>query len=121
MCKKSRFRGDFEKQNGKRTQGLLESPSHYFYHIYWALATKLFSEKSLSLIAQILGLLVNTSAAHEKYLVLQRDNLTIPVHMHLTQKLKTFRQLLAGFFKSILILLAHWLPMKCILFLIEAI
>ena len=64
---------------------------------------KLFSEKSLFLILQILGLLVKTLAADEKYLLLQRDNLTMPVQMQLTQKLKTFWQFLAAFLKSVLI------------------
>ena len=64
---------------------------------------KLFSEKCLFLILQILGLLVKTLAVDEKYLVLQRDNLTMPVQMQLTQKLKTFWQFFAAFLKSALI------------------
>ena len=39
-------------------------------------------------------------AANEKYPVLNRDNLTIPIQMQLSQKEKTFSQFLDAFFKS---------------------
>ena len=51
---------------------------------------------------QILGLLVNTLTANENYPVLDRDNLMIPIQMHLSQKQKTFSQFLGGFSKSTL-------------------
>ena len=47
-------------------------------------------------------LLVNTSAADEKYPVLNRDNLTIPIHMELSQKEKTFSEVLDSFLNSLL-------------------
>ena len=47
---------------------------------------------SLLLAWKILGLLVSTLAAYEKYLVLHRDNLMIPIHMELSQKQKTFSE-----------------------------
>ena len=100
MSKKSRFRGCFEKQYGKRAQILLRSPSQHLYYIHWSLARKLCSKKSLLLTCQILGLLVNTLAADEKYPVLNRDNLTIPIQMQLSQKQKTFSQFFAAFLKS---------------------
>ena len=50
----------------------------------------------------MLGLLVNTLAADEKFPILNRDNLTIPVQMQLYQKKKTFPQFFAAFFKYIL-------------------
>ena len=56
---------------------------------------------SLSLTWQLLGLLVNTLAADEKYPLLNRDNLAIPIQMQLSQKQKTFAQFLAEFFKFI--------------------
>ena len=56
--------------------------------------------KSLLLAFQVLGLLVKTLAADEKYPALNRDNLTIPVQMQLSMKKKTFSQFLAAFFKS---------------------
>ena len=57
-------------------------------------------KKSLLLTCQILGLLVNTLAADEKYPVLNRDNLTIPIQMQLSQKQKTFSQFLGAFLQS---------------------
>ena len=48
---------------------------------------------------QILGLLANTLAADEKYPVLNRDNLTIPIQMQLSQKQKTFSEFFAAFLK----------------------
>ena len=57
-------------------------------------------KKSLLFTCQILVLLVNTLAANEKYPVLNRDNLTIPIQMQLSEKEKTFSQFLDAFFKS---------------------
>ena len=54
---------------------------------------------SLLLTFQILGLLFNTLPAREKYPVLNRDNLTIPIQMLLSQKRKIFSEFLAAFFK----------------------
>ena len=48
----------------------------------------------------MLGLLVNTLAADEKYPVLNRDNLTIPIQRQLSQQYKTFTQFLSSFSKS---------------------
>ena len=39
-------------------------------------------------------------ATDEKYAVLNRDNLLIPIQMQLFQKQKTFSELFAGFSKS---------------------
>ena len=50
----------------------------------------------------MLGLLVNTLAANENYLVLHRDKLTIPIDMLLSRKEKNFSQFFAEFLKSIL-------------------
>ena len=44
-------------------------------------------------------MVVNTLAADEKYPVLNRDNLTIPIQMQLSQKKKTFSQFLGAFLK----------------------
>ena len=41
-------------------------------------------------------------AAHEKYPVLNKDNLRIPIQMQLSEKQKNFSQFLAAFLKSIL-------------------
>ena len=57
-------------------------------------------KKSLLLTWKILQLLVNTLAANEKYPVLNRDNLTIPIQMQLSQKQKTSFQFLAAFWTS---------------------
>ena len=102
MSKKANFRGCFDEQYGKCAQTLLKSSSHHLYHIHWSLATKLYLKKSLLLTCQILRLLVNTLAAEEKCPVLNRENLTIPIQMQLSQKQKTFSQFFAAFLKSTL-------------------
>ena len=100
MSKKSRFRGCFDKQYGKRAQALLKSASQHLYHIHRSLPRKLSWKKSLLLTCQILGLLVNTLATDEKYPVLNRENLTIPIQMQLSQKQKPFCKAFAAFLKS---------------------
>ena len=56
-------------------------------------------QKSLLFTGKIVGLLVNTFPADEKYPVLKRDNLTIPIQIQLSQKHKTFCQLFTPFLK----------------------
>ena len=56
--------------------------------------------KSLLFTCHILGLLVNTLAADEKYPVPNRDNLTIPIQMQLSRKKKTFFLFYPAFLKS---------------------
>ena len=47
----------------------------------------------------MLGLIVKALAANEKYPLLKRDNLTIPIQMQLSQKQKTFSEFFAAFLK----------------------
>ena len=90
MSKKSRFTGPFDKQHGKRSQGLLKYGWQHLYQIHLSLSSQLSWKKSLLLTCKILVLLVNTLAADEKYPVLNRDNLTIPIQMQLSQKKNLF-------------------------------
>ena len=99
MFKKFHFRGPFDKQYGKRDEALSKFPSQHFYQIHLSLLRQLCWKKSLFLTCKILGLLVNTLASHENYLLLHRDNLTIPIKMQLSQKQKPFSQLLAAFLR----------------------
>ena len=48
----------------------------------------------------MLGSFVNTLATGEKYLVLNRDNLTIPIPMQLSQKKKVFLKFFTAFLRS---------------------
>ena len=100
MSKKSHIRGCFDKQYGKRSQILFKSVSQHLYSIHWSLAMKLCSKKSLLLICLILGPLVNTLAADENYPLHNREYLTIPIQMYLSEKKKTFSQFFATFLKS---------------------
>ena len=103
MSKKSRFSRYFRQQYGKRDQVLLKSGSQHLYHMHWSLLSQLSWENSLLLTCQILGLLVYTLAADEKCAVLKRDNLTIPIQMHISQKHKKFSEFFATFLKYRLI------------------
>ena len=100
MSKKSHFRGCFDKENVKRAQTRFKSASCHLYHIHQSLPSQFSWKKAFLLTCQILGLLVNTLAADEKYPVLNRDNLTIPIQMQLSQKQKTFSQLFRELLKS---------------------
>ena len=63
-------------------------------------------EKSLFVISKILRTVFNTFTSYENYSLLNRDNLTQPVHMQLSQKQKIFPEFFFffffAFFKSIL-------------------
>ena len=100
MSIKSCFRGPIDKQHGKRAQALLKSASHHLYHIHRSMSNQLSWKKSPLLTCQILALFVNILAADEKYPVLNRDSLKIPIQMQLSPKQKTFSLFYAVFFKS---------------------
>ena len=100
MSKKSRFRGCFHNQYGKRAQTLLKSASQYRHHIHRSLPRKSSWKKSLLLTCQILRLLVNILATNEKSPVLYRDNLTIPILMQLSEKTKSSSACFRAFLKS---------------------
>ena len=97
MSKKSCFRRPFGKQYGKRVKALLKYGSQHLYHNHLSLVRKLFLKNSLLLTCQILGLLVNTLVADEKYPVLNTDNLAIPIQIQLSQKQKIFLKFLLNF------------------------
>ena len=102
MSTKSRFRGPFDNQHGKRAQAMLKSESQHLYHIHRSFPRKLSWKKFLFLTYKILGLLVNTLPTNEKYLVLHRDNLMIPIQMQFSKKQKTFSEFFAAVLKSVL-------------------
>ena len=100
MSKKSRFKGSFGKQHGKRAQTLLKFEWKHLYHIYWWLWRQLTCKKSLLVICKISRLFPNTLSADGKYSLLNRDNLTQPIQMQLSGKQKTFSQFFSAFLKS---------------------
>ena len=98
MSKEERFRGPFEEQHGKRAQTLLKFASQHLYRIYWLLWGRLNWKKSLLVIWQIWQLFGSILAANDKYRDLNRDKLTIPIQMQLSQKEKTFPRFFSVFF-----------------------
>ena len=99
MSKKFCFRGPFNKQHGRCAKALLKFASHHLYYIHWSLPSQLSWKKSLWLTCIFLGLLVNTLAADEKYPVLNRDNLTIPIQMQLSLRQETLSQVFSAILK----------------------
>ena len=59
-------------------------------------------EKVFLVIHKILRLFVNTWTVNDKHYPLNRNNLTQPIQMELSQKQKTFSQFFFAFLKSIL-------------------
>ena len=87
-CLKSSVSED--KQHGKRSQELLKSVRQHLYHTQWSLWRKLCWEKSLLVICKMLGLLVNTLTADDKFSDFNRVILTQPIQMQLSKKQKLF-------------------------------
>ena len=100
MPKKSRFKGSFGKQHGKRAQTLLKFAWQHLYHIYWSLWRQLTFKKFLLVICKISRLFPNTLSADGKYSLFNRDNLTQPIQMQVSRKQKTFSQFFSAFLKS---------------------
>ena len=90
MCKNSCFRLPFQKEHGKLVSTLFEFERQHLYHIYGSTGRQLSRKKDLLVICQRLRLFVKTMTAVDKCSLLDRDNLKQPIHMQLSQKLKTF-------------------------------
>ena len=90
MCKKSRFRLPFQKEHGKLVSTLFKFERQHLYHIYCSTGRELSCKKSLLVIWESLRRFVNTMSAVDKCSLPIRDNLMEPLHMQLSQKLKTF-------------------------------
>ena len=121
---KSRFKGSFGKQHGKRTQTLLKFAWQHLYGIYWSLWTGFSYKKSLLVICKISRLFPNTLSADGKYSNFKRDNLRQRIYMQVSRKQKPFSQFFAAFLKYAIsgdCFLTHWVPMASILFSIETI
>ena len=100
MSKKSPFKGSFEKQHSKRHETFLKFAWQHLYHIYWSLWIQLTCKKSPLVICKISRLFPNTLSADGKYSLLNRDNLTQPIHMQLAGNKKTICEFFCGFLKS---------------------
>ena len=84
----------------KRGLALSKSASQHLYHIQRSLPRKLSWKKSLLLTCKILGLIFNTLAADDRYHIPDKDNLTIPTQMQLSERQQTSSQFLAAFLIS---------------------
>ena len=100
MSKKFRFRLPFQKEHGKRVSTLSKFERQNLYHIYWSMRRKFSCKKSLLVICKSLRLFVNTMSAVDKCSLRNTDNLMQPIHIHLSQKVKSFSQFFPAFSKS---------------------
>ena len=96
MCKKARFRLSFLKEHCKLVSTLFKFEQQHMYHIYWSTGRQLSCKISLLVIWESLRLFLNTMSAVDKCSLTNRDNLMQPIHMQLSQNLKTF----CGFFPA---------------------
>ena len=90
ISRKSRFRGSFDKWQGKRAETLLKSERQHLYHIFWSLWRQVGLKKSLWLICKALGQVVIPLTDNGKYSALNRRNLLQHFQMQLCEKRKTF-------------------------------
>ena len=102
MSKKSRFRGHFDRQDGKGDQTMLKFERNQLYHISWSLWRQLFWKQSLLVISKVLRIFVNILTADDKYFLLNRNNLRHPIQMQLSQKQKAFSEILSAILKYML-------------------
>ena len=94
---KSCFRLPFQKEHGKRVSTLFKSERQHLRHIYCSTGRQFSGKKSLLVICQRLRLFVNTMTAVDKCSLPNRDNLNQPIHMQLSQILKSFSSFILHF------------------------
>ena len=116
MSKKTRFKGSFEKQHGKRAQTLLKLAWQHLYDIYWSLWRQLTCKRSLVVTCKISRLFPKTLCDDAKFSLFNRSNLTEPILMQVSGKEKTFCQFFTAFYKSSLNL-EHFQKKRCLSYL----
>ena len=97
VCKKSHFRLPFQKEHDKLVSNLFKFEWQHLHHIYLSTGRQLSCKKSLLVIAESFRLSVNTMNAVDKCSLPSRGNLMQPIHMQLSQKLKTFCSFILNF------------------------
>ena len=100
MRKKYRWRLPFQKKHGKRVSTMFKFERQHLYHIYWSTRRQLSCKRSLLVIRKRLRLFVSTMSDVDKCSLPNRDNFMQPIHMHLSQNLKTFSWFFPAFSKS---------------------
>ena len=100
ISKKSRFKGSFRKQHGKRPQTLLKFAWKHLYHVHGSLRRQLTCKKSLLVICKISGLFLNTLSADGQYSVFNTANLTQRIQMQVSRKQQTASHFFSAFLKS---------------------
>ena len=95
--KKRSFRTAFDSQHVKASEILAKSPWECFYHVFSSLSGKLIWKMSPLVLAEILGVFVNTLAADVKYPVQDCENLQLPIQMQLSEKRKPFSEFFVPF------------------------
>ena len=97
MCKKSRLRLSFKKERGELVGTLFKFEWQNLYHISWSTGRQFSCKKRLLVICKSLRLFVNIMRAIDNCSLPNRDNLMQPIHMQLSQKLKTFSAFILHF------------------------
>ena len=100
MSKKSRFKGSFGKQHGKRTQTLLKFTWQHIYHIYWSLCRILSYKKSLLVICKSQVCFLTHWVSMASILFLIETNQRNQFRCKYPRKVKTFSEFSSAFFKS---------------------
>ena len=86
-----------DKQYVKRSPTQSKSAWQHLWDIYSSACIKFSWKKSLLVIRKILGEFVSRSAAHDKYSLLNKDNLMQPIQMQLPKKEETLVQFFLHF------------------------
>ena len=85
-----RFRLPFQKEHRKRVSTIFKSERQHLRHISCSMGRQFSCKKSLLGTCQRLRLFVKTMLAVDKCFLRNRDDIMQPIHMQLSQKLKTF-------------------------------
>ena len=80
----------FQKEHGKGVSTHFKFEQQHLCHIYWSTGRPFSCKKSLLVICKSSRRFFHTMSSIDKCSLPNRDNLMQPIHMQLSQKLKTF-------------------------------
>ena len=86
LSKQRGFRKLFDSQDVKTSQILRKSLWESFYQVFSSFLRKVIWKMSPLVLAEILGVFVNTLTADEKYCAQDCGNLPLPIPMQLSKK-----------------------------------
>ena len=100
LSEKRLFRTSFDTQHDEVSQINAKFPWEHFFQVFSSFWEKLMWNISPVLLSEILGMFLNTLSTDGKYPNEDKENLSLPIQIQLSEKRKNFSEFFISFMDS---------------------